>query len=68
MKPGSVVTLPKYGMLEEEGQVSVCQGVGCPQSPFSENFCAWLLVEPFYTHLHERSIVSLPQEIALVGK
>lgn len=56
MKPGSVVMLPKYRMLEGEGQVSVCQGVGYHLlSPFPlaiKNSYTWLIEEPFYTHLH----------------
>lgn len=55
VKPGSVVMLPKYGMIEGEGQV-VCQGVGylllSPFSSTTKNSYAWLLEELFYTHLH----------------
>lgn len=55
MKPRSVVMLPKYGMLEGDGQVSVCQEVEyLLLSPFpsaTKNSYTWLLEEPFYTHL-----------------
>lgn len=55
MKPGSVVMLSKYRMIEGEGQVIVCRGVGYLLlslfSSATKNSYAWLLEEPFYTHL-----------------
>lgn len=60
MKLGSVVVLPKYGLLEGEWEVSVCQGVGCLLlSPFpsaTKNSYTWLIEEPLYTHLHDKCI------------
>ena len=46
-------------MLEGEGQVSVCQGVGYLLSAFpsaTKNSCTWLTEEQFYIHLHAKHL------------